>query len=428
MKMSLPAGSLRFILILIFSFLFFSGFISCRKDSVGDTITLTFTSWRTDDIERMNRINALFTQTHPDIQINFQPFDTEVYDSIALDRLKDGAGADIIFLRSYDKGRKFYDNGYLYDLTNVIPDLAAFNPMVVNAWSTKQGITYGLPSVGVTHGIYYQKALFAKYNIQEPTTWIEFIAACETLYEGGETVFAQGTLDSWTLYEIAYSGLGANFYGGEAARQDLMSGTKKLTDPNFLAAFSAVNSLKMYLPEGYQMLGYDAMKQLFTSGKAAMFLGGSWEISTFEDMGADSSEIGWFAPPVVTPGDKLQYCFHVDAGIGINKNTKNMEAAIEYLKWLSGTQYAQALMDELPGFFSYTPGILTMINPLAQEMYDASLTANLTVRTMCERLSVQEPSGSTLMGNALNGMMNGDYTAETAASYVQTQLDTWYNP
>jgi raffinose/stachyose/melibiose transport system substrate-binding protein len=105
-----------------------------------------------------------------------------------------------------------------------------------------------------------------------------------------------------------------------------------------------------------------------------------------------------------------------------------MEAAIEYIKWLSGSQYAQALMDELPGFFSYTPGTLTLNNPLAQEMYGASLTANLTVRTMCERLSAQEPSGSTLMGIALNGMMNGDYTTETAASYVQNQLDTWYKP
>lgn len=428
MKMSYPGRSLRFFLISIFSFLLISGFISCKKDSASDMVTLTFTSWRTDDIERMNRINALFSQLHPNIKINFQPFDTEVYDSIALDRLKDGTGADILFLRSYDKGRKFYDNGYLYDLTNVIPNLASFNPMVVNAWSTKQGTTYGLPSVGVTHGIYYQKALFAEYNIQEPTNWNEFIAACETLLNGGETVFAQGTLDSWTLYEIAFSGLGANFYGGEVARQALMSGTNKLTDPNFLAAFSAVNSLKKYLPEGYHTLGYEAMKQLFASGKAAMFLGGSWEISTFEDLGIDSNEIGWFAPPVATQGDKLQYCFHVDAGIGINKNSKNLEAAIEYIKWLSSSQYAQALMDELPGFFSYTSGINALSNPLAQEMYGVSLTANLTVRTMCERLSAQEPSGSTLMGIALNGMMNGEYTAETAASYVQNQLDTWYKP
>jgi len=187
-------------------------------------------------------------------------------------------------------------------------------------------------------------------------------------------------------------------------------------------------SLKNYLPEGHETLGYEAMKQLFTSGDAAMFVGGSWEISTFEDMGADTTKIGWFAPPVPNSGDKLQYCFHVDAGIGVNKDSKNLNAALEYLKWLAGEEYAQALMNELPGFFSYTPATITVIHPLSQEMYATSLTADLTVRLMCEKLSAQQPAGNILMGEALNGMMNGIYTPETAAAYVQSQLDTWYHP
>jgi len=34
-----------------------------------------------------------------------------------------------------------------------------------------------VPSVGVTHGIYYNKSIFSKYQIQEPATWADFIAA-----------------------------------------------------------------------------------------------------------------------------------------------------------------------------------------------------------------------------------------------------------
>lgn len=220
--------------------------------------------------------------------------------------------------------------------------------------------------------------------------------------------------------------MGANFYGGEAARQDLLAGRAKLTDPNFVRAFEAVYSLKKYLPRGYEALDYSAMLQMFASGQAALFLGGSWEISTFEDMGADPANVGWFAPPVVNAGDRLQYCFHVDIGVGVNKNTKHMDEALEYLKWVAGAEYAQALMNELPGFFSYTPVDAKIVDPLARAMFDVIADSEPTVRTVWEGLSAQAPSGNELMGVALPGMMVDKYTPREAAAFVQSQLDTWY--
>lgn len=411
--------------VLCFSALIFLGSVSCTK-STDEELTLTVSSWRTDDISQMNRINALFTASHPNVTINFQPINATEYDESTRENLELGTGADILFLRSYDKGRDLYDSGYLYDLTEEIPSLSSFSEVPVKAWTTEDLVTYGVPSVGVTHGIYYQKSLFEKYELQEPTTWDEFIAVCETLKNAGETVIAQGIQDNWTLYEVIFSGLGANFYGGEVARQALMAGEMKCTDPSFIEAFDAVNSLKKYFPSNYETLDYPGMQQLFGEGQAALFIGGSWEISVFEDLGSDASKIGWFAPPRVSADDNIQYCFHVDAGIGVNKKTKNLEAALEYIEWVSGPDYAQLMMDELPGFYSYTPVSVILDNPLAQKMFDVAATADLTVRPMSEKLSLQDPAGNILMGTALQEMLLGNYTPEAAAAYVQDQLDTWY--
>ena len=199
-------------------------FTACKKNTEDDSVQLTMSSWRMDDVAEMNRINALFSETHPNISIQFTPVNASDYDEFTLDKLASENGADILFLRSYDKGRALYDADYLYDLTTIIPNLNSYSPVAVKAWSTEGGLTYGVPSVGVTHGVYYQKALFEKYNLQEPTNWTEFITVCETLLNAGETVFAQGAYDSWTLYEVVFSGLGANFYGGETARQAVLSG------------------------------------------------------------------------------------------------------------------------------------------------------------------------------------------------------------
>ncbi|MEI6901243.1 MAG: extracellular solute-binding protein, partial [Bacteroidota bacterium] len=182
------------------------------------------------------------------------------------------------------------------------------------------------------------------------------------------------------------------------------------------------NSLFKYMPSNYKRMGYDSSKILFASGKAAMFIGGSWEITVLQNLGASSSQIGLFAPPVKNAGDKLQYCFQLDAGIALNKRCKHSKEALEYIKWVSGSEYANAIMRELPGFFSYTPGASTIENPLAQKMFNAAATADLTIRLMDEKFNSTSPTGDDLMNSAIQKMILGEYTPESAAAFVQSGL------
>ncbi len=397
-----------------------------KEAAGGEKVQITFTSWRTEDIERMNRINAVFMEKHPNIEVLFQPINDNEYDAQMRAGLETGTGADIIYLRSYDTGRIVYDGGSIADLNKDLPNLAGFPSAAVKAWSTEDGKIYAVPSVGVTHGVYYHKDIFDKYGLKEPKTWDEFMAVSQTLKDNGEVVFAQGALDDWTCYEVVFSGLGANFYGGEASRQKLMAGEMKLTDKPFLDAFKAVDQLQQFFPKGYQALDYVSMQTMFGTGQAAMFIGGSWELGILEDLG--STDLGWFAPPVVNKDDTLQYCFHVDAGIAMNSKSKHPKEALEYLKWVSSPEYAQLIMDELPGFFSYTPGDYPLKNAIAKEMIGAASDAVLTVRTVWEKMSAQSPSGNSLMGEAIPKMWKDEFTPEQAAAYVQDGLATWYKP
>ncbi len=404
----------------------FSGFFyGCIKNS--DPVVLTMASWRIEDVAQMNRINSLFTASHPGITIEFQALSTAAYDEDLLAHLEAGTGADLIHLRGYDLARDLYDLGYLASLKKDVPKMNQFTAQVQGAWSTGDGTLYGVPQSGVTHGVYYRKSIFDKYGISEPSTWDEFITACEKLLVGGETVIAQGANDDWTLYEAEYCGLGANFYGGETARQALMAGTMKMTDAGFVSAFEMVRQLKKYLPARFETLDYDGMRELFASGGAALFIGGSWEITKFESLGSGPAQIGWFAPPVVKAGDPLQYCFQIGGAFGMNSKTKHKKEVLEFLNWMTEQEAAQALMTELPGMFTLLPGSYTLSHPLAQKMWNVTLTADLTQRLMIEKLSAESPQGSVLMNEALTRMLKGTFTPVQAATYVQDGLDTWYH-
>jgi raffinose/stachyose/melibiose transport system substrate-binding protein len=344
----------------------------------GDKINLSFTSWRNDDMEGMERVLAVYNKNHPGVEVVFEPKADTEYDAQLMSSLQTGIGADIIFLRSFSAGKAVYDGGFLYELNKDIPSLADFPASAKKAWSTDDGKTYGIPIFGVTHGVYYHKDIFKKYNLTPPQTWDEFIAVCKILKENKENVFAQGAMDEWTLYEVVFSGLGPNFYGGEKSRQALIAGDMKLTDPEFVEAFKRIDELQQFLPRGYQGLDYVSMQQMFAADRAAMFFGGSWEIGTFKAIG--SNDIAWFAPPVKKKGDKLSYCFHVDAGIGVNKNSKHFAEALEFVKWTATPEYAQLVMKEVPGFYAYTPGDFVLEDDLAKSMIAAAKGADITIR------------------------------------------------
>ncbi|MDY0093573.1 MAG: ABC transporter substrate-binding protein [Candidatus Vecturithrix sp.] len=400
--------------------------VSWHTLAAAQNVELIFTSWRTEDIEGTRRVLDVYMQAHPGVSVDFQPITDSEYDAQLMSSLQTGTGADIIFLRSFSSGRAVFNGGFLSVLNDEIPELANFPGAAIKAWSTEDGQIYGVPIFGVTHGVYYHKDIFAKYNLQPPTTWDEFLKVCQTLKDNGENVFAQGAMDEWTLYEVLYSGLGANFYGGEKSRLALIAGDMKLTDAPFVDAFKAIDTLQPFLPSGYEALDYVSMQQMFGAEQAAMFIGGSWEIGLFRGLGA--SNLGWFAPPVKNAGDQLAYCFHVDAGIGVNKNSKHYAEALEFLKWTATPEFAQLMMKEVPGFYAYTPGDYTLDDELAKAMLDAADGADLTIRTTWEKLSDQAPSGNSLMNEALINMLKDELTPEQAAEFVQQGLATWYQP
>lgn len=391
-----------------------------------EDVRLIFGSWRNDDIEMMGRVLDVYNKAHPGVTIDFQPTADTEYDAQLISGLQTGTGPDIIYLRSFASGRTVHDGGFLHVLNDDVASLSNFPGAATKAWATEDGQSYGVPIFGVTHGIYYHKEIFDKYGLQEPETWDEFMALCQTLKDNGENVFAQGAMDEWTLYEVVFSGLGANFYGGEKNRLALMAGEMKLTDEPFVKAFEAIDQLQQFLPQGYQALDYVSMQQMFAAGQAAMFIGGSWEIGVFGGLGV--ADMGWFAPPVPNKGDQLSYCFHVDAGVGMNKDSKHFAEALEFIQWTTTPEFSQLMMNEVPGFFAYLPGEFTLSNELAKEMIAAAQGADVTIRTTWEKLSDQEPGGNYLINEALIKMLRDEYTPQQAAEHVQSGLDTWYAP
>ncbi len=99
-------------------------------------------------------------------------------------------------------------------------------------------------------GIYYNKDLFAKYNLEVPATVEELEAVCDTFVENGVTPFALANSAKWTG-SMYFMNLAAR-KGGLEPFNAAVAGTGSFEDECFVWAGEKIAEWteKGYFPEG----------------------------------------------------------------------------------------------------------------------------------------------------------------------------------
>jgi raffinose/stachyose/melibiose transport system substrate-binding protein len=396
--------------------------------SSGDDVTLTIESWRADDQAIWeDTIIPAFEADHQGIQLEFQPTTPTEYNAALESRLDGGEAGDLITCRPFDISLGLYDAGYL-EAVDDLEGMDAFGDVARSGWVTDDGATtYCVPMASVIHGFFYNADAFAEVGIEPPETMDQFHEALDAVAaDGTYTPIAQGTVDQWDIAEVDYTGIGPNYWQGEEGRQALIDGTAKFTDEEFVAPLEEMATWGPYLPEGYEALTYDDSKVLFVNGEAAVFPGGSWEITGFE---ADAAfELGVFRPPVPAEGDPCFISDHVDIGMGMNADTDHPEEARTFLEWVASEDFASLYANELPGFFPLRDGAVDVDNELAGEIVSWRDDCESTIRLPAQKLNRGEPALWDELYAVASEVVNGTLTPADGAQRLQEGLDSWYTP
>jgi raffinose/stachyose/melibiose transport system substrate-binding protein len=399
--------------------------VTLTSAALADPVTLTLGSWRTEDLAVwQDQVLPAFEATHPDINVEFAPVNTNEYNAAMQSQIEGGAGPDLITCRPFDVNNEWINRGYFSKLDG-LAGLENFDATAKAAW-TFNGGTYCVPVAAVLAGFYYNVDIFNELGLKVPTTQAEFIATLQAIKDNGKyTPLAVGSAESW---QLAYNGLysiGPAYWKGEEGRLGLIDGTKKLTDADFVAALTAFQAWKPFLPAGQEALSYSDMTQLFTLGKAAILPDGSWNINQVTSTGLN---VGVFGPPAVEAGGQRYLQEMPDMAIGINAASANQEAAKTFLTWVSGPEFQQIYVNTAPGFFAMSNQSVKYDNALAQAFADLKTGALLTPRLALDRLSAGTPPLDDETWRLLQVMMTSDMTPDAVAAELQTGLSSWYSP
>ncbi len=401
--------------------------VPAAEAPAGKVVTITIDSWRNDDISIwQDTIIPAFEATHPNIKVVFAPSAPAEYNGVLNTKLEGGTAGDLITCRPFDASLSLYDKGYLASL-NDLAGMENFGDVAKSAWITDDGSNvFCVPMASVIHGFFYNKDMFDKYSIQEPTTREEFFAALETLKSNGETGIVMGTADQWEAATMGFQNIGPTYWKGEEGRKALIDGTGKYTDAAYVQTWTDLKDWAAYMPEGYQAVKYPDAQSLFTLGMGAIYPTGSWEISQFEK---DSDfNLGIFPSYVEKAGDTCYISDHTDIAMGMNAATKYPEETKAFLEWMTSQEFAELYSNALPGFFTLSNYAITLDDPLANEFLGWRQTCESTIRNSYQILSRGEPNLENELWRVSAAVMNGTLSPEQAAQEVQDGMDKWYNP
>ena len=389
-------------------------------------VVLTLGSWRTEDLAMwQDEILPVFAQSHPGIDVRFSPTNTNEYNAAIQSQVDGGTGPDLITCRPYDVNRSWIKKGYFAKLDGK-PMLDNFEPLALDPWSDDAGGHYCAPTAAVLAGFYYNKDIFAELGLKVPATQAEFVAVLKAVKDNGKYApLAVGAAESW---QLAYNGLysiGPAYWKGEDGRQGLIKGSKKVTDPEFVAAFAAFDAWKPYLPKGFESLQYADMTQLFALGKAAILPDGSWNIN---QVTANNLNIGVFGPPKATADGERYLQEMPDMAIGINAAGKHKAEAETFLAWTTTTEFQALYANKVPGFFSMGKRPVTYTNALAQAFADLKQGAKLTPRLGLDPLSAGTPPFDDEVWRVLQLMYTKNLSPQDATAQLQGGLAGWYEP
>ena len=391
----------------------------------GET-TLEVWSWRTEDVDEYERIFDAYEAEHEGVTVEFKPYVATEYDTILSTGLSAEGGPDVAQLRAYGGLQPLCEADRLVELEAEDVDTSAIGDDVLEgARCESDGGLYGVPFASQALVVYYNKAIFEENGLEEPRTWDELMEISSTLKDAGVTPYAVTGKDNWVL-PMLHDLFAAPRYGGPEFEQAVLAGEKDFTDPDYVASIETMDEIAPYFPDDVVGVDYATAQTLFTSEKAAMYPGGSFELAFFQQQNPDL-DMGVFAvpPPPGAVVDEAMTPGWVDASFGVNSQSPDQEEALELVKWMATQDFGQMVSDELKQM-NPVEGV-TPTDPLLEEMLQLR-NESPTPYLLLVDFRYGEPTGTDLMAAGLQSMLLGETDAAAISEKLQKGVTQWFEP
>lgn len=294
-----------------------------------------------------------FEAANPGVKVELQGMEVNAFKAKLTTLLQSDSKPDIV----YSWGGGLMDSrikaGVLEDVTSKVDQkfLSTLIPAGVSSF-TREGKIYGLPYLTTEIGFLVNKELLAKagVTVESLSTWPGFLEGVQKLKDAGIVPIAVGGQDKWQLGSI-YGGLALKIGGEKALESAIKGDAGGFTAETFVKAGEKLAELAALKPfqNGYLSAKAQTSGSLFSDGKAAILMYGTWYFRLNPTLAADK---------VGLPLEKMEFIGipDVPGGAATDKEaigqlngwlfTKGASnEAVEFMEFFLGAKYQSELAE-----------------------------------------------------------------------------------
>jgi raffinose/stachyose/melibiose transport system substrate-binding protein len=404
--------------------------VGCTR-SKQDTNTITIWHWMTDRHETFEQLSAQY-EIQTGIKVKFELFaPSEVYSKKITASAQARVLPDIFGI--LDKKQVFASyvkNGFIEDLTTAFEEdhfkwekslfekaLSVNRFEEGNSYGAPAGI-YGVPLDVTNIQMLYNKKLLAKAGYSKPPrTFDEFLEVIATLKKMGIVGFVSGWGERWMIDVFALN-YAFNIMGEEKVMATI-NGEVKYTDPDWIKVLDIFRQLRDSggLIDGVVSKLNKYAEQDFALERAAFTFNGSWCVNVYGGMNPNL-EYAPMLPPIINSKRPMSIQGGAGSSFVVNKNSKNKDGAVVFLKWLTQKEQQVYFARETKNLPSNRKA-LSSIDPILSEFTKgAEYTTHPSIWKYNEIDKVSE-----VFDKGIQSIIIGDKTPKQVAQEVQTLKD-----
>lgn len=315
----------------------------CGKEADDGKTKIRFATWDVaEDMDAQQAIVDKFNAAHEDIVVTLEAYGSD-FDTKISAGMGSGDTPDVMYMWNYPA---YYEG--LEPLDSYIEAEGADykSNFYDTLWdyNTMDGSIYGIPVGFTTHALYYNKDVFDEAGVDYPTndwTWDDLIEASKAINEAtGKYGFAYQMKPDPYDFEMYLWSNGTAYCDAEGNVEG------NLNSAESIEVFQMFQDMEK---EGYGLSSESTPTDSFRSGQVAMFIYGSWSISTFNEDGINYGVVN--IPSFAGKGDSVSILS--SSGVSMSKDSENKEAAWEFIKfWTNEEANKERIGRELPVLYS----------------------------------------------------------------------------
>lgn len=268
---------------------------STEQAASDEPVTITFEYWDTLLTDPLAGLIDQFEEQNPNITVQATQTAAQQYWTRLQTQITGGNAPDVFVLNG-PNFQLYASNDTLLPLDDYIAqdgiDIGAYPEDLIALYSY-DGQQYGLPANFSTIGLWYNRDLFDQAGVEYPDegwTWDDLRTAAATITENVDGAYGiaagsdPGSFNQEGLYNtIAQAG------GYVISEDGQQSG---FDDANTIAGLQYWRDLlDAGVSPSYDQMVESSPSQMFQSGTVAMFYGGAWRASQFDQAGVTAADV-----------------------------------------------------------------------------------------------------------------------------------------